>query len=127
MQMMTVYSALLMLVWLSLYLFANIWLRLRFVADGFLASGSYDKKKKKYREAWSSVQRFFLVPMFSMNSRKKFFCIAVMNYVHLIVVIIVITEHIIGIQRGRNMPDELFWQISDFCIFLAEVALLSSR
>ena len=53
-------------------LFTGFWMRVKFVVDGF-RKGSHSKINKAYKELWSPMQRFFLVPLFSKECKEEIF------------------------------------------------------
>ena len=61
----------------------NWWIRARFIAEGFIHSGSWMRLKKAYKERWSLLKRLVLIPLFSHDSTEKYHILGVLNYCQL--------------------------------------------
>ena len=79
---------LLFLLFLCSYLVMHLWIRVKFIAEGYRASGSYPKKRTKYRAEWSPLERLFLKPLFSARSTGRYRALAVVNTVHLFMIVL---------------------------------------
>ena len=69
---MVIYNILFIVLCICSFWGFHWWIKMRFIAEGFQVSGSYNKKKRLYLTKWNPLQRILLIPLFSTQSNRKY-------------------------------------------------------
>ena len=103
------------------------WIGMRFVADGFRCSGSYPKKKQRYKERWSLLRRALLIPLFSAESRPRYRVLGGLSHAQLLLTALTLCAFFLCEYRGCGAFrwQSGFYGIGALCA--AQLALLCAK
>ena len=111
-------SLLLFIGFLSCYWFYNWWIRMRFIVDGYIHSGSFFRKLDAIKKEWNWVQRIALIPLLSNKSSMRYHWIALLNYTHLLFTIYTLGGHLL---KEYYEFDKIDWQNGTLLILIVMI------
>lgn len=122
--MMVIYNILFIVLCICSFWGFHWWIKMRFIAEGFQVSGSYNKKKRLYLTKWNPLQRILLIPLFSTQSNRKYRVLAVLNYCHLFLAIFTIVVLVFQEYFSINILNLSYCMIAITIIAIAQMVRL---